>query len=355
MNHLMIQRFYLKKKQDYYVSTPVNLKNQPTLVVRLSDIRKSYDSTRTDSTQSESPAPSIPSKLLEMFDSRSTESSFTSNLQKSNFLNLETNNSINNSPIQLSNNNLPENEKSTYSADVSFNEASNNSVKQNVEESQLETTQSENSKVSNNNDPDFDSDSSGVAKSNDSNKNDDSKIASINKSSSFEAIIPFHPCENVVNADKDDNYDNNNRKKIRQHSRKRHAKVLTAENSDIENSSRKVGFSKPKSSTKKRKYTSDVESDRTPTQSADQNKISRNTWLPAEINCLIKYFGRLETVQKTPNIATCQKLIRKYDALKNRTAIQVRAQVDNYRRAAERKERYRKKKNEGKSSKSLSD
>ncbi|CAD6216034.1 GSCOCG00011243001-RA-CDS, partial [Cotesia congregata] len=119
------------------------------------------------------------------------------------------------------------------------------------------------------------------------------------------------PCENVVNADKDDNYDNNNRKKIRQHSRKRHAKVLTAENSDIENSSRKVGFSKPKSSTKKRKYTSDI-------------------------NCLIKYFGRLETVQKTPNIATCQKLIRKYDALKNRTAIQVRAQVDNYRRAAER-------------------
>ncbi|KAH0563790.1 hypothetical protein KQX54_006463 [Cotesia glomerata] len=131
----------------------------------------------------------------------------------------------------------------------------------------------------------------------DGNSDDDSKID--DKTSD--------PCENVVNADKDDNYDINNRKKIRQHSRKRHAKVLTAENSDFENSSGKVGFSKPKSSTKKRKYTSDVESDRTPTQSADHNKISRNTWLPAEKNCLIKYFGRLETLKKTPSIPTCEK------------------------------------------------
>lgn len=53
---------------DYVSSTPINSKTSPSLFVRLSDIRHSNGS-RTDTTQTESPAPSIPSKLRELIES----------------------------------------------------------------------------------------------------------------------------------------------------------------------------------------------------------------------------------------------------------------------------------------------
>ncbi|KAH0546611.1 hypothetical protein KQX54_012127 [Cotesia glomerata] len=84
-------------------------------------------------------------------------------------------------------------------------------------------------------------------------------------------------------------------------------------------------------------------------ENSNQNSGSRVTpikrkWSDAENNVLIKYFGKLETLQRTPSIKECQKVIRQYDILKNREPIHVRLHVDNRQRANDRKKQYRKKK-----------
>lgn len=72
--------------------------------------------------------------------------------------------------------------------------------------------------------------------------------------------------------------------------------------------------------------------------------VKRVKWTDNEKKIVERTFGNLSRLAKLPSLKECQKLIKTHNALKNRTAEQLKSWIDNQRKAKSRSTS-RKKKN----------